>query len=195
VQIPSVVPDRVYLQPWQSFLHDLDALLHGITELHCLGGFVIVESYDFTRVTADLDVVDVRGIDPGQMADLAGRGSELHRRHKVYLDIVTVASVPENYEERLRDLLPGQFRNLRLKGFERHDLVLSKLARNLDRDREDVKRLAAKPGLDPTLLKQRYDTELRHQLSRPEREDLTLALWLEMIHEVQQRRPATPTGL
>ena len=187
------MPDRVYLRPWQSFLHDLDALLHGITELHCLGGFVIVESYDFTRVTADLDVVDVRGIDPGQLADLAGRGSELHRRHKVYLDIVTVASVPENYEQRLRDLLSGEFKNLRLKAFERHDLVLSKLARNLDRDREDVKRLAAKPGLDPTLLKERYDTELRDQLARPEREDLTLALWLEMIHEVQQSRPIEPT--
>lgn len=123
---------------------------------------------------------------------MAGRGSELHRRHRVYLDIVTVASVPENYEKRLRALLPGQFRNLRLKAFERHDLVLSKLARNLDRDREDVKRLAAKPGLDPTVLKERYDSELRHLLARPERDDLTLALWLEMIQEVQQSRPTKP---
>jgi hypothetical protein len=64
-------------------LYDLDALLHGPTELHCLGGFVIVESYDFTRVTADLDVVDVRGIDRRQLADLAGRGSDLHPRHKI----------------------------------------------------------------------------------------------------------------
>ena len=193
--IRSIVADRVFRQPWRLFLQNLDALLHGSTELHCLGGFVIVESYDFTRVTADLDVVDVRGIDREKLADLAGRGSELHRRHKIHLDIVTVASVPENYEERLRDLLPGEFKNLRLKAFEPHDLVLSKLARNLDRDREDVKRLAAKPSLDPSLLKERYHTELRHQLARPEREDLTLVLWLEMIHEVQQSRPTKPKAL
>ncbi len=97
----------------------------------------------------------------------------------MYLDIVTVASVPENYPERL---------------IERHDLVLARLARNIDRDREDVKRLAAGPGLDPQVLKQRYESELRHQFGRPEREDLTLELWLEMIQEVQQARHEDPAA-
>ena len=35
---------------------------------------------------------------------------------------------------------------LRLKAFEVHDLVLAKLARNIDRDREDVRRLAEAQG-------------------------------------------------
>jgi hypothetical protein len=44
--------------------------------------------YDFARVTADLDVIEVRGGDPAALAAIAGKGSELHRRHKVFLDIV-----------------------------------------------------------------------------------------------------------
>lgn len=189
------MPDTTLTEPWRSFLHDLDALLHRPTELHCLGGFVIAELYDFERVTADIDVIVVRGEDPAKLAALAGQGSELHRRHKVYLDIVTVAQWPESYETRVLDLGPGTFRHLRLKALERHDLVLAKLTRNIDRDREDVKRLAIGPGLDPAVLRERYQSELRWQLGRPEREDTTLDLWLEMIAEVTaaQGQPTAPT--
>jgi len=180
------LPKKPLQEPWRSFLHDLDALVERPTELHCLGGFVIRELYDFARVTADIDVFQVRGSDTATLAKLAGKGSELHRRHRVYLDVVTIVSVPENYEDRLIELLPDEFKQLRLKALERHDLVLAKLERNIDRDREDVKTLAAKDGLDLDLLKKRYETELRPYLGRPDREDLTLKLWLEMIAEVMK---------
>jgi hypothetical protein len=186
--------DAVLTEPWRSFLQDVDALLDRPTELHCLGGFVIAELYDFERVTADVDVIVVRGEEPSKLAAMAGQGSELHRRHKVYLDIVTVAQWPDNYETRLLDLVPGTFRNLRLKALERHDLVLAKLTRNIDRDREDIKRLALGPGLDPEVRRERYQSELRWQLGRPDREDTTLDLWLEMIAEITapQEEPKTP---
>ena len=59
---------------------------------------------------------------------------------------------------------------LRLLAFERHDLALAKLARNTDRDREDVVALARGPGLDPEVLRSRYRDELRPTLGRPDRE-------------------------
>ena len=119
---------------------------------------------------------------------LAGRGSALAKRHHVYLDVVTVATVPEDYESRLIDILTETFSNLRLRAFERHDLVLAKLTRNADRDREDVRRLTAGPGLDVSTLQKRYEQELRFQSSNPGRDDMTIALWVEMIKEVQGRR-------
>src|SRR5437588_407091 len=96
------MPDDTLTEPWRSFLQDLDALIDGPTELHCLGGFVIAELYDFERVTADVDVIVV--------------------------------------------------------------------------------------------LRERYRSELRWQLGRPEREDTTLDLWLEMIAEITapQNEPNTP---
>lgn len=41
------------------------------------------------------------------------------------------------------------------------------------------------PGLDIDVLQQRYRDELRPKLGRPEREDLTLRLWIEMIEELR----------
>jgi hypothetical protein len=95
----------------------------------------------------------------------------------VYIDIVTVADVPDDYDTRLETMDIEGLTRLRLKVFERHDLVLAKLCRNIDRDREDVVALARGPGLDIDVLQQRYQGELRPKLGRPEREDLTLRLW------------------
>jgi hypothetical protein len=191
------MPSEIRLRdPWASFLDDLDTQLTQPTEIHCLGGFVVSELYGLERPTADVDVFEAtKGTDAATLVRFAGKGSELHKRHKVYLDIVTVATVPEHYESRLLDLFPDRFRNLRLKAFERHDLVLAKLERNIDRDREDLRHLANGPGLDVDVLRERYTTELRPWLGRPDREDLTLQLWVEIIQEVQTRRYPDSTGL
>ena len=177
-------------EPWASFLRALDSQLIEVTELHCFGGFVIAQHYGSTRATADIDIIHARGTAPAALAEMAGKGSPLHKKHGVYIDIVTIAAVPEDYESRLIDVLPNEsFKHLRLKGFEHHDLALAKLERNSDRDREDVKRLAEGPGLHPGLLRARYTKELRFQLGRPDAGDRTLDLWVEMIEEVTARAP------
>lgn len=180
-------PEQLH-EPWRSFLHDIDAQLSGLTEIHCLGGFVVAEYYGLVRPTSDVDIVQVRGAsNAADVRRIGGKGSALAKKHRVYIDIVTVADVPERYEERLIDVYAREFRNLRIRVFERHDLALAKLGRNQDYDREDVRRLAQGPGLDVAILEQRYRDELRWKLGNPEREDLTLELWVEMIKEVQQR--------
>jgi hypothetical protein len=100
---------------------------------------------------------------------------------------VTVADVPGRYEERLIDVYAGEFRNLGVRVFEKYDLALAKLGRNQDYDREDVRRLAQGPGLEIAILEQRYRDELRWRLANPEREDVTLELWIEMIKELRSR--------
>ena len=77
-------------------------------------------------------------------------------------------------------MLPGFFRQLRLSALDPYDLALSKLERNEQHDRDDVKYLAAMPPFDLEVLRQRYRDEMRPYLGRPEREDLTLKLWTEM---------------
>ena len=116
----------------------LDSALAQDTDLHCRGGFVLAEHYEFNRPTADLDILESIGTPKALLAQLAGCGSALHQRHVVYLDIVTVADVPDHYEARLVPMDVAGLRRLRLKAFERHDLVLAKLCRNIDRDRQDV---------------------------------------------------------
>jgi hypothetical protein len=60
---------------------------------------------------------------------------------------------------------------------------LSKLERNIQRDRGDVKHLAKAVPLDLEVLRDRYQKELRWQLGNPEREDLAMRLWLDAIQE------------
>lgn len=174
--------DSIIHEPWNSFLLDLDNLLEEETALHCFGGFVVTEIYGSPRETMDVDVVSIIPRHPS-LVDLAGRGSALHKKHKVYLDRVGIATVPENYEERLTDVFSGQFARLRLFAFDPYDIALAKMERNRELDRADVLYLAKLVPFDLDVLEHRYHQELRPYLGLPEREDLTLKLWIEMIEE------------
>jgi Nucleotidyltransferase of unknown function (DUF6036) len=60
----------------------------------------------------------------------------------VYLDHVGAAKVPDDYEDRLTEMFPGVYKNLRICALDPYDLALAKLERNIQRDRDDVKHLA-----------------------------------------------------
>jgi hypothetical protein len=145
---------------------------------------VITVFFDFPRPTVDVDVIAITPRSEIEfLIGLAGQGSELHRKHNVYLQLVGVATVPDDYEERLTEMFPGEFSHLRLMALDSYDLALSKLERNTQRDRDDVKHLARTVPLDLNVLCKRYEKELRPNLGNPRREDLTLQLWIEAIQE------------
>lgn len=172
--------------PWNNFLADLDRLITSEVALHCLGGFVVTTCYGLPRSTGDLDVLLVFPSDTqAALVTLAGRTSSLHKRHGVYLDVVTIATYPENYEQRLSEVFPGVCQRIRLFALDPYDLVLAKLERNLQRDRDDFAYLAQKVPLDLSILRRRYVDEMRSYLGRPEREDLTLDLWIEIAEEIR----------
>ena len=113
------------MEPWLSFLRDLDNQLSEETILHCMGGFAVVQAYGLERATADLDVIAVLPYGTAShLVELAGKESELRATHGIYLDVVTVASVPESDESRLSALYPGCWRHLRLFVLEPHEAGL-----------------------------------------------------------------------
>lgn len=178
---------RDSLEPWKSFLSALDALLSEPVQCHCGGGFVVTALYGLPRPTADIDILSVVPSRASAMLSrLAGKASPLHQAHGVYLDVVTVATCPDAYEERLTEMYPGAFRYLRLFALDPYDLALAKLTRNIDRDRSDIEYLGVTVPLDVSILRERYQREMREYLSSPEREDLTLDLWIEIIQEAQR---------
>jgi hypothetical protein len=73
------------------------------------------------------------------------------------------------------------WKRLNLFALDATDIALSKLERNVERDREDFLRLARAGYIDRQVLKDRYYEELRpYLLSRLSWHDKTLELWLEM---------------
>jgi hypothetical protein len=171
-------------EPWRSFLRDLDEALQSPARLDCIGGFVVTQLYGLDRPTADVDVIELSPREASEtLMEIALQGGLLHRKHRIYLDRVGVAAIPENYEERLIEMFPEAFRHLRLMALDPYDIALSKLERNSQKDRDDVRFLSRSIPFDLATLQQRYETELRWQLGRPDREDLTIKLWMEMLSE------------
>jgi hypothetical protein len=94
-----------------------------------------------------------------------------------------VTQPPYDYESRLREMFPGAFRHLRLMALDPYDLALTKLERNIERDRSDVRYLARTVPFDLNILRERYTIELRPYLGNPARVDLSFQFWIEDIEE------------
>ena len=175
-------------EPWLKFLSELDVAAVTPIDFHCLGGFVVTLRYGAKRTTSDVDVLMfVPKTEAFALVEMGQKESNLHKRYKVYLDSVRVATPPEDYDQRLTEMFPGAFKNIRLLALDPYDIALTKLERNSPKDREDVKYLARAVPFDLDILRERYQRELRDYLFVPEREDLTLKLWVEMIEEERGR--------
>lgn len=146
--------------------------------------FVVTLRYGFSRPTQDLDVLAITPDNERlSLTKLGRKGGPLHEQYKIYLDFVSMVDPPEDYAERLTEMFPGSLQRIRLFALDPYDLALSKIQRNIQRDRDDVKHLARSVPLDLDILQDRYNRELRPYLGNPDRADATLRLWIEAIEE------------
>jgi len=174
-------PNNRLAAPWSAFFAELDAMLTEPLALHCIGGFALVHFYGLPRTTGDIDYFTAIPANLN-LDEIAGQGSPLHKKHKVWLHRVGVANLPEEYEARLSDMASGEFKNLRLLVPDPYDCILSKLERASAKDRDDADYLFRSQKLDPQILRQRYTSELRHNLiGNIEWHDGTLDLWIEIF--------------
>jgi hypothetical protein len=166
--------------PWGDFLAELDTLLNEPVQLHCIGGFAVVVGFGLPRATNDLDYATLVPYNLiNDLQQIAGEGSALAIKHRVRVQRPAVEAMPDDYAERLTELFPGRFKNLRLFIPDPYDLVLSKLSRNEERDRQDVEYLARTQHLDPAVLRERYKELIPNLIGPQNRHDATLEFWLE----------------
>src|ERR1700693_3104129 len=129
-------------EPWNAFFTELDSKLTEEVHLHCLGGFVMRVCSGWERPTNDVDFISLHPNDQREVVlRFSGEGSSLRRKHGMYLQCVTVSNLPDCYGDRLTEMFPGKFRNIHLFALDPYDLALSKIDRNIQRDRDDVKYL------------------------------------------------------
>src|SRR5258708_382691 len=170
--------------PWGPFLREIDEKLEEATQLQCLGGFVVTQYYAQGRETSDIDCIAVIGTKP---IDFAGAGSDLHKKYRIYLQYVGIVTPPCDYAGRMQRMFPeASWKHLELFALDATDLALSKLERNLDRDREDFQLLFRAGLIDLAVLERRYYEELRpYLLSNLNWHDKTLSLWLGIAKSIQ----------
>lgn len=168
-------------EPWLSFLTDLDDALNGPADFHCIGGFVVSQFYGVARETVDLDVLTVIPPEAARRVEsVAGRGSPLHRKHRVYVDHASVGNYPDDYELRLARAFPI-WPNVRLWPLEPHDLALTKLERSDDRDIRDVISLAQAGLIVRETLLLRFEQELEPYIAGRTKtwNRTTLKMWID----------------
>ena len=97
--------------PWREFLQAIDDSLSEPIQLHCIGGFAIVAAYGLPRSTNDLDyftLIPFKSVP--EIQKIGGEGSPLALKYKVHVHHAAVASLPDGYEERIKELFPGRFK-------------------------------------------------------------------------------------
>lgn len=167
--------------PWKEFLTEIDEALTEPLVLHCIGGFAFAHHYGLPRSTGDIDYYTAIPANLN-LEGVAGEGSALHRKYGIFLQRVAVMSLPEDYETRLKEMAPDQFKNLKLLVPDPYDCILSKLERNSQKDRDDAEYLFRSRKLEARVLQERYEKELRHNLIGPlDRHDRTLKMWIEVF--------------
>jgi hypothetical protein len=166
--------------PWKDLLEEIDNLLKEPLELHCVGGFVVCYFYGFPRSTGDIDFYTAIPANTN-LIDIAGEGTPLAKKHKVWLHRANVMSLPEVYETRLIEMFPGQFKNIKLFALDPYDLILSKLERNEGYDRDDADYLFKTEKLEVLVLRDRYEKELRPYLGREDWHNSTLKMWIDIF--------------
>jgi hypothetical protein len=176
----AIDPKRRLPSPWLEFLTELDSTLPEPLALHCIGGFVLSLFYGLGRSTGDIDYYTAIPANLN-LDEIAGEGSALAKKHKVWLHRVAVTNLPEDYETRLTELAPSQLKNLKLLIPDPYDCILSKLERNSSKDRDDAAYLFKTQKLNSQSLHERYKKELRPYLANVDRHDLTLKLWIEIF--------------
>jgi hypothetical protein len=122
----------------------LDRILDGTpldayrtTRLALHRGFVLCFFYGIGRSTADIDYYTAIPANLN-LDEVAGEGSALAKKYKVWLHRVAVTNLPEDYDTRLTEMVPGQFKNLMLFVPDPYDCILSKLERGSSKDRDDA---------------------------------------------------------
>ena len=129
--------------------------------LKVIGSTALMLQTNYIRGTKDSDVL---GVDPvlGKVAEnllaLAGENTFFHRKHQVYLDVVDLV-VP--FLPHPTKWNPVGHLNVRLQGFEVQvldvtDVVVSKLKRFHDNDKNDIKAMIDRDLVDHTHLVERF---------------------------------------
>ena len=139
-----------------GFLRDIDSRFDGENlkskiALFVLGGAAAVIAYGSPRGTEDIDawLEDKRVSE--KLQKLAGKDTDLAKKHDLYFQPanMTIMLIEEpQWRDRSVEILKGRLKHFKIMAVGKEDLILSKLGRYNDRDRDDIRFLAEARKVD-----------------------------------------------
>jgi hypothetical protein len=153
------------VQVLKDFFRDLDrrwaARPQAKIRLRIIGSAALMLQADYARGTKDSDVLEtalLTGEIKERLLDLAGPGTQLHHRHKVYLDLVHggLPFLPQIPLCHLLGELNQSLQCFELEVLDIVDVVVSKLKRFSASDVSDIEAMADRGLIDATRLVERF---------------------------------------
>jgi hypothetical protein len=170
-----------------EFLKDIDARLDGenlqgkIT-LYVFGGAAAVIAYGSKRGTVDIDgYLDDERIWK-KLVEWAGEGTALAKKHEIYFQAANTHIMmieDPDWKERCVEILANRLKHLRVMALGREDLILTKLGRYNDRDRQDIQFIAENHKIDPQNLITYYKSARQYYVGNLRMIDQTFNIVLE----------------
>ncbi len=146
----------------EHFFRDLDhewKSSQGKITLLIIGSGALFLQTDYERGTKDSDILETSEISPDvsqQIRALAGRGSPLFKKHRVFLDIVRapIPFLPQN--PIFHDISNLKLKNFSVRALDIVDVVVSKLKPFRPTDLEDIQFLVSKKLIPHAKLLERF---------------------------------------
>ncbi len=170
-----------------EFLRDIDSRFDGENPkakipLYVLGGAAAVVAYGSKRATTDIDAWIEDARIRTKLRTLAGEGTVLAKKHQIYFQPanMTLMLIEEpEWRERSIELLRGKLKHFTVMAASKEDLILSKLSRYNDRDREDIRFLAEERKADVKKLIDYYKAARDYYVGNRRTLDQTFNIVLE----------------
>lgn len=129
--------------------------------LRIIGSAALMLQTDYERGTKDSDVLEtasLTGETKERLLKLAGQGSALHQRHKMYLDIVAsgLPFLPQAPHYHPVADLNEMLRHFEVEVLDIVDVVVGKLKRFSANDRSDIRAMVDKELVDHARLIERF---------------------------------------
>jgi hypothetical protein len=153
----------------EDFLRDIDGRWKpsgaARISLQLIGCAALMLQSDYDRGTKDSDVLETSDLSEhtkAQLLRLAGKGTELHRRHKLYIDIVSggVPFLPQGPRWIRLELHPP-LSHFDAAFLDVVDVVVSKLKRFSANDRSDIAAMIERDLVPHDLLVSRFSSAVK----------------------------------
>lgn len=157
--------------------------------LPIIGSTALFLQCDYTRVTKDSDIWQVNVLTDEiaqRLESLAGVGTTIERRHRMYLDIVKNGTpfLPHPPRFHILENLNQQLHHFRVEVLDMVDVVVSKLKPFRAQDMDDIRYLADHALIDPSQLVSRFESAVEYWSM--DARATQLPKYVENLHVVQR---------
>jgi hypothetical protein len=177
-----------------DFFQDLDrawtATAAEKIRLPIIGATALLLQTDYERRTKDSDILETAEIDEGirrRLLTLAGQGSKIHRRHQIYLKVVSpgLPLLPQRPRWVPVIGLTSRLVHFQIEALDVVDVVVSKLKRFHANDQHDIQAMIDLGRVDHDLLLNRFRSAME-VYSLDARADEDLPRCVRNLHQVER---------